>query len=310
MKKDLVVIVGPTGVGKSRYALFLATKYHGEIIGADSRQIYRDMDIGTAKPTQQDQAQVPHHLVGIINPDKDFSLAEYRQLAEKVIADIHRRQKLPFLVGGTGQYISAVLEGWQIPEVAPNTGFRQDLEAKAANGQSGTLYEELGQLDPEAARKIDPRNVRRVIRALEVIKATGSPFSQQQRKKPPDYRVMLIGLTTERKELYRRVDARIEEMISAGLTGEVKRLLDKGYSPELPAMSGIGYRQITSYLRGEMTLPAAIENIRVETHRFIRHQYNWFRLNDDRITWLNVEDIDIEDQLTSALDRFLNNEKR
>jgi len=306
LKNHLVVVVGPTGAGKSRYALFLASKYNGEIIGADSRQIYRYMDIGTAKPTKREQALVPHHLIDIADPDKDFSLADYRQLAEKAIHDIQQRGKLPFLVGGTGQYIKAVLEGWQIPEVAPDSRFRCDLEEKAAHGQAGALYQELSQLDPEAAGKIDPRNVRRVIRALEVIKTTGAPFSQQQKKIPPDYKTIIIGLTAARPELYRRVNARVDEMISAGLIEEVKTLINKGYHPDLPAMSGIGYRQIIAFLQGEMTLPAAVENIKVETHRYIRHQYNWFRLRDEKISWFDINDGDIDKYMADMVGRFLN----
>lgn len=310
MKNQLIAVVGPTGVGKSRYALLLAAIYNGEIVGADSRQIYREMDIGTAKPTRAEQARVPHHLIDIVAPDQDFSLAEYRQLAERAIYDIQQRGRLPFLVGGTGQYVKAVLEGWQIPEVAPDAGLRHDLEDKAAKGQAGALYEELLQRDPEAARKIDPRNIRRVIRALEVIKITGAPFSRQQKKSLPAYKTLIIGLTDARAELYRRVDTRVDKMISAGLIDEVKGLLNKGYRPDLPAMSGIGYRQIISFLQGEKTLQAAVENIKVETHRFIRHQYNWFRINDEKICWFNIDDSEIENHLTAAVRNFLDDSDR
>jgi tRNA dimethylallyltransferase len=310
LKNHLVAVVGPTGVGKSRYALYLAQKYNGEIIGADSRQIYRYMDIGTAKPTVKDQAVVPHHLIDIIDPDQDFSLAEYCQLSEKVILEIQQQGKLPFLVGGTGQYVKAVLEGWHIPRVAPDTRLRLELEEKAAGGQSGELYQELTLLDPEAAHKIDPRNVRRVIRALEVIKVSGNPFSQQQTKNPPDYKTLIIGLTAGRKELYRFVDARVDGMISAGLIDEVKALLSKGYHAGLPAMSSIGYRQIISFLQGEMTLQGAVENTKVETHRFIRHQYNWFRLNDEKISWFDVNESETENQLAELVSNFLNDNRR
>jgi tRNA dimethylallyltransferase len=305
LKNQLIAVVGPTGIGKSRYAVLLAENFNGEIVNADSRQVYRYMDIGTAKPTVAEQATVHHHLIDIIAPDQDFSLAEYQQLANKAIVDIQSRGKLPFLVGGTGQYIKAVLEGWEIPEVAPDTHFRHELEKQAENGQAAELYQELVRVDPAAAEKIDPRNIRRVIRALEVTRMTGIAFSQQQKKLAPPYVTITIGLTARRTELYRRVDARVDKMIADGLTAEVRKLLDAGYNLDLPAMSSIGYRQMGSFLKGDMTLSAAVENIKVETHRFIRHQYNWFRLTDEKISWFDMTEYDIENRLIKAAGDFL-----
>lgn len=285
----LVAIVGPTAAGKSRLALRLAQDFDGEIINADSRQVYRYMDIGTAKPERQEMALVRHHLIDIVNPDDDFSLAQYQRLAYQAINDVQRRGKLPLLVGGSGLYVWAVLEGWVIPPVAPDPEFRQNLLDRVSRGEAGSLYEELVQTDPAAAQKIDPRNVRRVIRALEVIRTAGMPFSKLQKKAPPPFDSLIIGLTTDRAELYRLIDARVERMIEQGLVEEVRRLIDMGYGFNLPAMSGVGYRQIGQYLDGESTLEKAIEQVKFETHRIARHQYSWFRLSDRRIEWFDIE---------------------
>lgn len=285
----LVAVVGPTGVGKSRLALRLAKDLNGEIVSADSRQVYRYMDIGTAKPTTQEQASVPHHLIDIVNPDEDFSLAQYQRLAYKAIKDINKRSRLPLLVGGSGLYVWSVLEGWKIPAVAPDPEFRRSLEEKAARGEEEELYQELARLDPAAAQKIDPRNVRRTIRALEVHQNAKVPISRIQGKKAPSFQAVIIGLTSERQELYRRIDLRVDEMIKQGLEDEVKRLLERGYDAGLPAMSGIGYKQITMFIRGELTLADAVQQTKFETHRLARHQYSWFRLKDVRIGWFDIQ---------------------
>jgi len=285
----LLAVVGPTGAGKSKLALRLAKALDGEIVSADSRQVYRYMDIGTAKPTPQDQALVPHHLVDVVNPDEDFSLAQYQQLAYKAIADISKRQKLALLVGGSGLYVWSVLDGWSIPAVAPDPEFRRHLEAKAAGGGKDELYQELARLDPAAAQRIDPRNVRRTIRALEVHRSTEVPTSKLQGKKAPSFQTLIIGLTAERPELYRRIDLRVDEMIKRSLVDEVKQLIARGYDASLPAMSGIGYKQITMFLNGELTLADAVQQTKFETHRLARHQYSWFRLKDVRIGWFDIQ---------------------
>jgi len=281
----LLAVVGPTGVGKSRLALDLAQAFDGEIVSADSRQVYRYMDIGTAKPTKKELSLIPHHLINIINPDEDFSLAQYQQLAYKAIEDIQKRDKLSILVGGSGLYVWAVLDGWKIPKVAPDLELRRSLERVGKE----ELYAELAQVDPVAAQRIAPGNVRRIIRALEVHRGAKVPFSQLQLKTEPLYETLIIGLTADRAELYRRVDLRVDEMIKLGLVDEVKRLLNKGYDFSLPAMAGIGYKQIGMHLRGELTLASAIQQIKFETHRLVRHQYSWFRLKDDRIRWFDIE---------------------
>jgi len=300
----LVAIVGPTGIGKSRLALRLAQTFDGEIVSADSRQVYRHMDIGTAKPSSQELSLVPHHLINIANPDEDFSLAQYQELAYQTVADIHQRNRLPLLAGGSGLYVWSVLEGWGIPPVPPDPEFRHSLEEKAANLGKEEVYQELVKVAPTAAQKIDRRNVRRVIRALEVHRGIEDPLSQPQNKKAPAFNTLIVGLTTDRGELYRRIDLRIDEMVEQGLVAEVGKLVNMGYDFNLPAMSGIGYRQIGMFLKGELTLPAAIQQIKFETHRFVRHQYAWFQLEDERIKWFDTQSR-VDSEITALVAKFI-----
>jgi tRNA dimethylallyltransferase len=278
----LVVITGPTAVGKSDLALRLAAEFDAEIVSADSRQVYIGMDIATAMPTPEEQAAVRHHLIDLITPDQPYSLGLYQRQAYAAIDDIIARDKLPLLVGGTPQYVNAVIEGWHIPAIAANEELRQRLSA----ADPLELYRELQQRDPAAAVKILPGNTRRVIRALEVLYTTGQPISAQQDRQPPPYHQLRIALTCSRLELYRRADNRVDQMIECGLVAETQRLLDTGYSPDLPAMSGIGYRQIGEYLSGQSSLEAAIQRIKHATHAFIRHQYTWFR-RDAELRWFD-----------------------
>jgi tRNA dimethylallyltransferase len=301
--KIVIAIVGPTAVGKTELALSLARTFDGEIVNADSRQVYRYMDIGTAKPSPQEQKSIPYHLIDIVDPDEDFNLALYQPLAYGAIEDIQKRGKLPLLVGGSGLYIWSVLEGWRVPQVPPDPEFRRQLEDRAAREGVDGLYQQLRSIDPVAASKIDRRNVRRVIRALEVCQVTGSSFSQIRGKEPPGFKTLLFGLTTDRDELYRRIDQRVDDMIKQGLVVEVKGLMNRGYGLSLPAMSSVGYKQIGRFLQGEVDLPAAIQQIKFETHRFARHQYAWFRLDDPRIRWFDRQEPAIE-----TLSRFVKEE--
>jgi len=296
----LIIILGPTGVGKTELAISLAQVLGGEIIGADSRQIYRYMDIGTAKPTAEQQALIPHHLIDIVRPDYNLSLAEYQEAANRAIGDVHQRGKIPFLVGGSGQYITAVEEGWSIPRVPPDAGLRAELERFASENSPAALHERLRQVDPVAAERIHPNNKRRVIRALEVQMLTGQAISDLQVKRPPPWRIMRLGLQLPRSILYPRVDARVDAMIEAGLVEEVARLLDMGYDRALPSMSGLGYREIAGHLLDSIQLDEAIERTKFSTHEFIRRQDVWFRGHDNGILWHNVEDVD-----AAALARFL-----
>ncbi len=284
----LVAIVGPTAVGKTRLSLHLAQEFDGEIVSADSRQVYRGLDIGTAKPTLEERHRVPHHLIDVVAPADAFTLAQYQGLAYDAIGDVLARGKVPFLVGGTGQYVRAVVEGWGIPRVPPNEELRAGLYRQAEIEGEEVLHARLREADPAAAERIDPRNVRRVVRALEVYLETGQPISQLQRKKPPPYHILQIGLTMERQELYRRIDERADRMIEGGLVGEVRGLVERGYGYDLPSMSGLGYQQIGMYLRGQVSLEEAVQLIKRHTRRFVRHQYNWFRLNDEDIRWFDA----------------------
>jgi tRNA dimethylallyltransferase len=288
-KPPLIFIVGPTAVGKTEIAIQLAERLNGEIVSADSRLFYRGMDIGTAKPTPEEQARVPHHLIDIANPDEILSLAVFQQKAREVIADIHTRNKLPFLVGGTGQYIRAVTQGWIPPEVQPNEGLRNELEREKEERGVYWLYEKLKGLDPEAASKINPRNYRRTIRALEVILTTGKKFSEQRGQGESPYRLVTIGLTRPREELYQHVDARIESMFANGFVDEVRGLLATGYSPSLPTMSAIGYRECVGVLEGRLSLEEAKQLIRRATRVYVRRQANWFKESDPNIHWFRVE---------------------
>ena len=284
----VLFIVGPTAVGKSALAVNLARAFDGEIVNADSRQVYRYMDIGTAKPSPEDRASVPHHLVDILDPDQDFSLAMFLDLARGTIQDIHARGRLPIVTGGTGQYTWALVEGWRPPHVPPDPQLRQQLQRDAGLDGGKALHERLQGVDPETASRIDPRNLRRVIRALEVYNATGAAPSTLRGKGHPPYHPFIVGLTTNRDTLYSRIDRRVEEMMQQGFVAEVEGLLKRGYSPDLASMSSMGYRETALHLRGELTLKESSQRIKHETHRFVRHQYTWFRLKDPRVHWLEA----------------------
>lgn len=302
--KSLIAIVGPTAVGKSKLALKLAQTFDGEVVSADSRQVYRYMDIGTAKLSPEERNLVPHHLIDVVDPDDDFNLALFQEMARQALQDIDLEGRVPFLVGGSGLYIWSLLEGWRLPQVAPDSELRRSLEARVQAEGSDVLYKELQELDPVAAERIDPRNIRRVIRALEVYQLTGKPFSQLGQKEPLLSRSLIIGLTTGRDELYRRIDLRVDEMIEHGLVDEVKGLAERGYGFDLSSMSGLGYKQIGMFLQGKVDLPRAIQNIKYESHRFARHQYAWFRLNDKRIHWFDIKN-KYEEPVKELISRFV-----
>lgn len=288
-KPALILIVGPTAVGKTELAIRLAEKLNSEIISADSRLFYKGMDVGTAKPSREELAHVPHHLIDIVNPDETLSLAIFQQKASGIIADIHARNKLPFLVGGTGQYVRAVTEGWTPPEVVPNVKLRDELEKMKEERGAKWLHDKLGSLDEEAASNIDARNYRRTIRALEVIFATGRKFSAQRGQGESPYRLISIGLTRPREELYRRVDERIDLMFANGFIDEVKGLIAQGYSAELPGMSAIGYRECICVIKGELTIEQAKTEMKRITRVFVRRQGNWFKESDPNIHWFHPD---------------------
>ena len=287
----LLVIVGPTAVGKTALSVRLGQALDGEIVSADSRQIYRYMDVGTAKPTSDERARVPHHLIDVVDPDQVLTLAQYRRLAAEAIEDVWSRGKLPILVGGTGLYLRAVTEGWTVPEVPPDGALRQRLREEAQRFGHQALHASLARVDPMAADRIDPRNVRRVIRALEVHHQTGTPISRLQHKCPPGYALLKIGLTMPRPALYQRIDARIDRMIEQGLEAEVRWLLSRGYDYDLPSMSALGYQEIGQYLRGQLSLEEAIALIKRNTRRLVRKHYNWFQLTDKSVHWFDCRSL-------------------
>jgi tRNA dimethylallyltransferase len=304
LKPPLVVIVGPTAVGKTEVSIQLAGRLGGEIISADSRLFYHGMDIGTAKPTIAERAQIPHHLIDLFDPDEICSLAVFQRQAADAIADICSRHKLPFLVGGTGQYIHAVTHGWEPPATKPNSRLRAALEEMANLNGNEWLHQRLAILDPLSAQAIDARNLRRTVRALEVIYSTGRRFSDQRGQGESPYRLMTIGLIRPRPDLYARVDARIESMFASGLLDEVANLLSQGYSPDLPTMSAIGYRECAAVLRGEISLEEAKVQMRRLTRVFVRRQANWFKQEDANIHWFDASQYNL-DEMEKQIRAFL-----
>lgn len=302
--RPLIALLGPTASGKSALALALAETFPGEIVSADSRLLYRGMDIGTAKPTGAERTRVPHHLIDVTTPDNAYDLARWKTEATRAIAEMHTRGRLPFLVGGTAQWTTALLDGWEPPSVEPDARFRALMEERVRTEGVEPLLAELTARDPEAAARTGP-NPRRIIRALEVIRATGHPFSAQRGRSARPYRDLRIGLSLPRDALYARIDARVERMLAAGLVDEVRALLGAGYAPSLPAMSGIGYRQVVEYLHGETTFNVMRARIMQATHRYARHQTTWLR-RDERIVWLDAQDEDLlRAEATDLIRRFL-----
>ncbi|MBN2047684.1 MAG: tRNA (adenosine(37)-N6)-dimethylallyltransferase MiaA [Anaerolineaceae bacterium] len=297
VEQGIIVILGPTAVGKTELSLQLAERLNGEIVSVDSRLFYRGMNIGTAKPSADEMARVRHHLVDVADPDEVWSLAVFQKAAYRAIDEIHARGKLPILAGGTGQYVHAVIDGWELPEQAPDDGLRDVLNAWAEAVGAEALHRKLELIDPAAAAKIEPNNVRRTVRALEVIFRTGQRFSAQRKRGYQRYPMLLIGLTRPREEIYARVDLRIEKMLADGLLDEVRVLLDAGYSPESPTMSAIGYREMIAYLQGEMTLEAATTQMKSITHQFVRRQANWFKLSDPRIRWFDMHEANLIERI-------------
>ena len=289
-KIPITVIVGPTAVGKTAFSIAFARLIHAEIVSADSRYFYRGMNIGTAKPTDEEMQGVPHHLIDVAEPDQTWSLALFQQKAHEAILNIHQRGKNVLVVGGTGQYIRAILDGWSPPELTADPRMRKALEAWAEAIGAQELHRKLNFIDPIAAEKIDYQNVRRTIRAFEVIFKSGELFSEQRKQIDSPYQPLVIGLTRPRAELYERIDRRIDMMFAVGFVNEVKGLLDRGFSPELPSMSAIGYREVSAYLRQEISLEEAVLQIRRGTRNYVRRQANWFKLSDPLIHWYDLSD--------------------
>lgn len=291
MQGTLVGIVGPTATDKTAVGIELAKRLDGEIISADSMAIYKGMDIGTAKPSAAERDDVPFHLIDAVYPDEEFSVAEFKQLAEHATRDIISRGKLPILVGGTGLYIRAVTVGLNIPRVGPDRKLREQLKAEAAEFGSRYLLDRLRAVDPITAERLHENDLKRIIRAIEVHALTGLPishFHEVSGKTEVPFDVQLFGLTMSRQALYERIERRVDEQIEAGLIDEVRGLLEKGYTTDLPSMKGLGYKQIAGYLKDEYSLQIAIDLLKRDTRRFAKRQFTWFRA-DPRIRWMDVE---------------------
>lgn len=309
-KPPLAAIVGPTAVGKSEIALEVAADLDSEIVSVDSVQIYRGLNIGTAKLLPHQQVSkagkpIKHHLIDIVDPDEPFSVADYQRLAREVIKDIHVRGRLPLLVGGTGLYFQAVVDPYFFAPGARDEALRARLKEEAERHGNDYLYQLLQRVDPAAARRIHPHDQKRIIRALEVYILTGQPISTTWRKGLTEspYRLALAGLTMERKLLYRRINERVDKMIEAGLVEEARGLLLKGYSPNLPAFQALGYKEIIAYLQGQLSLMEAIELLKRNTRRYAKRQLTWFR-RDPRIVWWEVKPGEIE-EISSAITRWM-----
>ncbi len=302
---NLIAVVGPTAAGKTALAIALAQRFDGEIVNADSRQVYTGMDIGTAKPTTAELSAARHHLIDIRPPDTPISLGEYLPLARDCIESIAARGKLPILCGGTGQYVWALLEGWRVPSVPPDPDFRARLQRRLVAGGSTPLWHELRQLDPDRAASVDPQNPHRVIRALEILNATGQQVEAADKSPNPPYRSLALGLTGDREVLYERTDSRFDAMMDQGLLDEARRLAAAGHTLGSGALSGVGYTELGLYLRGEMSLVEAVSRAKTRTHRLVRRQFTWFKRADPRIVWLDTTHALPVDQATSLVRSFL-----
>lgn len=303
----LVVIAGPTAVGKTALGIELALRFDGEVINADSRYLYRGMDIGVAKPTIGERRGVQHHLIDLCDPGDDMSLATFQELAMRAIAGVHARGRLPLLVGGTPLYVNAVVEGWHIPRVPPQPAIRARLEAEVAANGSDALTGRLWEVDPVAAAR-SGQNPRRVIRALEIYEVTGMPMSAQEGKGPRPFETLELRLTMPRGPLHAAIDRRVEQQIANGLVDEVRRLLEGGLAPDAPAMSAIGYRQLLPYLAGEISLDEAVRQIEADTHRYVRHQETWLRRNP-RLLPIDVTEDGWQERAAAMVANFLHREQ-
>lgn len=288
-KQPLLVLIGPTAVGKTRMSLDIAKAWNAEIISGDSMQVYRGMDIGTAKIALDEREGIPHHLIDICEPDESYSAADFQAGATDAIAQIAARGKLPFIVGGTGLYVESVCYQFQFADIGSDEAFRLEQERYAAEFGAEALHGKLAAIDPPAGERLHPNDLRRVIRALEVYHLTGQTFSEQQagQTKESPYELCLIGLTMDRAALYRRIEQRIDLMMEQGLVDEVRHLLERDLPPAAVAMQGLGYKEIADYLRGNCTLEAAIERLKRDTRRFAKRQLSWFRHMND-IHWIDM----------------------
>lgn len=293
MPPKILVIVGPTASGKTRMAVELAQRHNGEVISADSMQIYRTMDIGTAKPTKEEMGGIPHHMIDVADPEEDFSVARYVEMAAQCVDDVLARGKLPIVAGGTGLYIDSLLSGRTFASFSPDSALRGELEQELAEKGGQAMLEALAQMDPEAAQRLHPNDHKRIIRALEVYRSTGKTITQHNRETqaiPPRYDALTIGLAfQDRQAMWRRIDQRVDEMVAAGLEDEVRRLLTSGISPKCTAMQAIGYKEFTQALSGEMTWQEAADVVKLRSRQYAKRQLTWFGRNPNT-RWVRWDD--------------------
>lgn len=304
MKKPLIILTGPTAVGKTKLSLQLARAVNGEIISADSIQVYRGMDIGSAKIRPEEMEGIPHHLIDCLDPDEEFNVVLFQKMAKKAMKEIYERGRIPILTGGTGFYIQAVTMDIDFTEHGEDDRYRKELEELAEKEGAETLHRMLSSVDPESGAAIHANNVKRVIRALEYYKQTGEPISrhnQEQRQKESPYQLAYFVLNEERSKLYQRIDQRIDQMLEAGLVAEVKHLKEAGYHRDLVSMQGLGYKEILEYLEGDCTLEEAVYRLKRDTRHFAKRQITWFK-REQQVEWFYKPDYDgKEDRILEAM---------
>ncbi|RKQ37557.1 tRNA (adenosine(37)-N6)-dimethylallyltransferase MiaA [Oceanobacillus halophilus] len=302
MKKTVIAIMGPTAVGKTNLSIEVAKRFGGEVISGDSMQIYRGMDIGTAKITKDEMEGIPHHMIDIKEPDEGFSVADFKEYVQRYIEEVSSRNKLPIIVGGSGLYIQAALYDYNFSTQKRNEFITRKLEKRMEEEGPLPLYKYLEKIDPVQAEKIHPNNYRRVIRALEIYETTGMSMTEYQKNQTAEspYNLVLIGLEMDRAELYKRINLRVDQMINSGLLKEVKTLIGKGYSKS-QSMNAIGYKEFIPYFEGEQSLEECIEILKRNSRRFAKRQYTWFKNKMD-ITWYDVTNSNRNEKFPMILD--------
>ena len=297
--ENVIVIIGPTASGKTKISIELAKRINGEIISADSMQIYKYMDIGTAKASAEEMDGIKHYLIDEVYPDEEFSVARFKELAQKYIDEILKKGKIPIVVGGTGLYIDSLIYNINFSETVCDWSFREQLKKEAEEKGNEYLHNMLREVDPKAAEKIHPNNVKRVIRALEVHKFSGVKISQQQeesRKEPPKYNFIIFGLRMNRDTLYERINRRVDKMLEMGLVDEVRHLVELGYDKSTIAMQGLGYKEILAYLRGEITLDEAIYILKRDTRHYAKRQITWFK-RIEGVNWIDIDTLSTDEAI-------------
>jgi len=301
---DLAAIIGPTAVGKTTISIEVARELNGEIISCDSMQIYKSMDIGTAKATSEEQNLITHHLLSVVEPNQEFSVAQYQKICKNLIASINARDKLPILVGGTGLYYQAVVDDYQFFPMKSGQKVREKWNKIVDQRGLDYVYEHLKSIDKDYASKINCNDQKRIVRALEVFELTGNPFSIYQKRKKNTYNLAAVGLYLERQELYDRINQRVDDMLKNGLIDEVQTLRQQGYDLSLNSMQALGYKQVFYYLEGFITKEEMIEDIKKETRRYAKRQFTWFN-KDKRIYWINIQDYPENDLLVRKISAYI-----